>query len=261
MQRLIIFLFISLFSQSIMGSEVSDLVEKYEAEVETEIKTQKKSEEDKYYIYALFARELLGLKEYKLAKKYYSKALESGENAEILDMSEIHYNMLYIRYMEGADKEELKSLLSIVKRVTPEQSNRQVKMALSHWDKIINGSDKLDKDLLNGFYGFNYSQEMLKKYIKEKEYKKAFLLLPTKLDKANIIYKVQHDILQKLVYPDKTDFLCYPVLKKYPKTITYTMQICRYLKNRDVSLEDIAKQIEKESSDKSYLLSALKDIK
>lgn len=261
MQRILFLIFIIFSFNLAFSSEVSDLVAKYEAQIESEINNQNKSDEDKYYIYALFARELMALNEYELSKKYYNKALESGEKAEILDMSEVHYNMLYIRYMEGAPKEELKSLLSIVKRVTPEQSNLKVKTSLEHWDKIINSDQKLDKDLLNSFYGFNYSQEMLKKYIKDKDYKKAFLLLPKKLDKANIIYKVQHDILQKLIYPDKTDFLCLPVLNKYPKTITYTMQICRYLKNKSVTLEDVEKQILKESKDKSYLISALKDIK
>jgi hypothetical protein len=260
MQSKLILIFI-LFFQFTYASEVSDLVQKYESRVEKEIKDQNKSEEDKYYIYALFARELLGLNEYDLAKKYYKKALVSGEKAEVLDMSEVHYNMLFIRYNEGAEKEELKSLLSIVKRVTPEQSNIKVKMALAHWDSVINEDSKVNKDLLSGFYGFNYSQQLLKKYIKNKEYKKALLLLPPKLEKANIIYKIQYDVLNKLVYPEKNKFLCDPVLAQYPKSITYTMQICRYLKNKSVSLDNIKEQINRESSDKEYLLSALKDIK
>lgn len=88
-------------------SDVSELVKKYEQAVEDKISAQKKTDEDRYYIYLLFARELLGLKEYALAKKYYSKALTSGEKASIVDMNEFHYNMLFIRYKEGAGKEEL----------------------------------------------------------------------------------------------------------------------------------------------------------
>jgi len=259
MQKFIILIILSLNLS--YSSEVSEEVLKYQLSVEQEIKSQEKTDEDKYYIYALFARELLGLKEYSLAKEYYQKALSFGEKAE-LSMPEVHYNLLFIAYKSNASKSELNRLLSIVKSSTPDQENKQVSLALSHWESIINDDESFNKDLKNSFYGFDYSQNKIKTYINEKKYKQALSLLPQDLKNNNIIYQIQYDILSKLVFPEKKDFLCNKKLEKYPKSLTYTMQICRYLNNtKSVSLDNIENQINKESSSKTYLLSALKDIK
>lgn len=262
---LFIFCFIALGSSSlnIYASEVSDLVKSYEKEVESEITKQGKSEEDKYYIYALFARELLGLKEYELAKKYYEKALAAGEKAAVLNMSEVHYNMLFIRYKEGADKQELKERLSLVKRTLPEQSNPQVKMTLKYWEKVINDEKKeVTDELVNSFYGAQYSQALVKELILKKEYKKALSLLPTNIKDVNLVYKIQYDVLNRIVFDKKKELLCEASLKRFPNSVSYTMKICRFLKNHNQkdSIQKIEQQMTREKVDAQYLLSALKDI-
>lgn len=252
-----------LLSMNIFASDVSDLVKKYESEVEAEISKQDKSEEDKYYIYALFARELLGLKEYDLAKKYYQKALAAGEKGEVLNMSEVHYNMLFIRFKQGAEKEELKSLFSLVKRTLPEQNNIQIKLSIQHWESIINNNEKLNEKLVNSFYGANYSQAMVKKFIANKEYKKALSLMPKNIDDVNLVFKIQYDILNRIVFDKKKDLKCEKHLKEFPRSVSYTMKICRFLtqeKSKE-SIETIEKQMVREKSSQDFLLSALKDVK
>lgn len=268
MQRLFflltIFTSIILSSMKAYASEVSDLVAKYETEVEAEIKAQGKTNEDKYYIYALFARELLGLKEYSLAKKYYKKALESGEKASILDMNEVHYNMLFIRYKEGADKDELRELFSIVKRTVKNQDNPQVKAALAYWDKVINGEyeKEIDKSLVQSYYGNAYSLVKLENLIKNKKYSEALTLMPSNIKDVNMVLKIHHDVLTSLVFSKKKELLCSEKLKRYPRSPATTMQICRYLKGEReyITLDSIKKQMQREDFKYDYLLSALKDI-
>lgn len=265
MQRLFLFIFSFIIIQThLSASEVGDLVQKYEAEVEAEIKKQGKTNEDKYYIYALFARELLGLKEYELSKNYYQKALSAGEEAEILDMSEVHYNMLFIRYKQGADKNELKKLFSIVKSTIQNQDAPKIKAGIKYWEIVINGDNKrIDESLLNSYIGAPYSMAKLQQLIENKEYKKALNLLPANIKDVNMVLKLHYDVLNRIVFTEKKNLLCGEKLKKYPRSPATSMQICRFLKGNEkvITIETIQKQMEREEFKYEYLLSALKEVK
>lgn len=255
-------LFLVVLSFSAFSAPSEEQIKKYQTEIESEIKLQGKSERDKYYIYALFARELLVKKQYALSEQYYQKALIAGKAGKVEGMSEVYYNLLYIAHKLGHEKSQIKKKFEQVKNTLKEKDVPQLELVMKHWEGIINKDEPLDEDLQNSFYGFHYSQQKVRQYIQQKKYKKALMLLPPNLESANIIYQIQKDVLRRVVFPQTKDFLCQKKLKKYPNSITYTMRICRYLTDpSSVKLDEIKKQINKESEDKMYLLSALKDIK
>src|SRR5690554_1586618 len=102
MRNILIFI-TCLTSAFALGSEIDFAA--YEKMAQKEI--QGKSSEDKFYIYSLFARELLGLKELELSQKYYLMALDEAKNNKELDQSEAHNNLLYIQLKQSASKERM----------------------------------------------------------------------------------------------------------------------------------------------------------
>lgn len=255
---LLAFFVVSSFAQS------AGELENYEKEIETMIQEAKKNPEEKYNIYSLFGRELLGLKKFSLARKYYEKAVAQPTGKEV-DKSEAYYNLLYIAYRQGSETGELKSLLGNVKEELKKHATSPgEEAALAHWEEIINnkGKGKLNENLLNSFYGAHYAQNKVEEFVKAKKYREALQLMPLSLEEANIVQQVEKDILTKIVFPENKNYLCEEKFKKYPNSITYTMLICRYLLDKkSVPLERIEKQIAKESAKKLYWVDALAEVK
>lgn len=232
----------------------------YQEKVENQIKKEGKTPEEKYHIYALFGRELLGLKKYKLAEEYYLKAL--GQKTSETDKSEAYLNLVYLARAQN-EKEKFKVALSrlekaVEEKTIPEDNRKNLRM----WKAIANASSASDEKVINSFQGAYYAKERIKALVQQKKYAEALELFPDDAKNSSIALKIQKDILTKLVNPKTKSFLCEETLKRYPSSISYTMLICRKLKKQaPPSLEEIKKQIQREAPDKMIWAKALEDLK
>ena len=232
----------------------------FKEKVERQIKAEGKTPEEKYHIYALFGRELLGLKKYELAREYYSKALKQKTSKP--DKSESYLNLVYIAHAQKRDKEFKSALNQLEKAIEEKELPEDNLKNLRMWKALANASSQTDERVMNSFQGAYYAMEKVKALVQEKKYAEALELFPTDAKNSSIGLKIQKDILTKLVNPKAKSFLCEATLKRYPSSISYSMLICRKLKNQNSpSLEEIKKQIKREAPDKMIWANALEDLK
>lgn len=240
----------------------SDLIKIIENKVKIELDQNKDTTPTKrYYIYALAARELMQYGHYKKAIEYYNLSL--AQNINNIDKTEAFYNRLYLSYKTKDDIKIQKSFLKELKSyiALKNNKNKRLEKSIKFWDAYLDDTNKVNESVLNSFYGAQYSNKVIKNLIKENKFEQALLLMPTseKLKNANINEKIKNDILRFLVFKESKKFLCTKMLKDYPKSKTYTMEICRYVnKNGKPSIKDLEDNVKKQAPDKMYLVEALK---
>ena len=232
------------------------LEQKYAFRLEKLIKEEVKNNQDKYYIYSLLGRELMTLEEYSLAKKYYNKAIKHSSDIESKIKAEAYYNLMFINFYKQQEPKKLKVQISKIRELIGDE-NERVNKILNVWEEKLEKNEDIDDEILNSFYGAFYTQDKIATLINNKKFKKALTLLPQKKQTLNINYKIQYDILHRLVLDKKDNYLCNEMMTEFPKSQTYTMLICKFLK---IKIHRIKTHLKRESPKRLYLISALQEI-
>lgn len=263
MKNLILSLILSSFFLPAWATPLQVEVEKLEKEMVDELNKKNVGPETIFYHYLLAGRETLTLGADEYSKKYFTKALEMNVTA---NKTEAYVDLIALahRNKNEAEKKKLIQDFSIYFEKNPQHLNPQMKSYLEYLK-----SGRPDASL-EPYFGYYTSMIDLENLIKKKSYLEAYLMMnPKGLKGADIGLKTTYDLLNVLVNKKKTKkFLCMDTYKKFPNAFSYSVKICgaieQYMKEGKVAstrIDDLKKYFEKNHQDKSFLLSALEDLK
>ena len=226
----------------------------------------------KIFLYNLAGRELYLYGYYKKSKKYYKMAIDMRVKE---DKTEAYFNIMAINYLtQNVDlKTHFVKAKSYFERSGRLKNKVFKKYILSYENSFVKNIYKINikpKDYYTGFFGdfnkdFDFKREVLLG-----NYQKALSLInPKGLVQRDINTKIRHDVLRTLVYGRNTkDLLCSDILRKYPKSLTFTMEICRYLNafikanvKLKKDLNQIIERTKRENPRYLYLANALRKLR
>ena len=150
-------------------------------------------------------------------------------------------------------------------------SNEGKKKELQEWIAMMtsyfSGNTIVAKDERSLFYTWSHDNKV-EELIKDKKFEEAFLLVgPVKMDQLNINTKIRYDLLSSSVLKKvPLKLWCEDTLVKYPTSLTWTMRVCRYLRDKrdnkksTETIFTIKNQIEKESPERLSWLSIVETL-
>jgi len=243
-----------------VSTNVDNFINAIELRVQASIESDSLNDTQKYKLYALAAREVMGKKHYEKALQYYDLALASNLDK---GMEEAFYNKLFIKYQLEKSADELtKSLNEFEHYLKKYDVSEKYSYILSSWKLMLSTDPQAEMTISNSLFGQQFSQKKVKRLVKDKKFAQALQLLPDNLGQSNINLQIQSDILKTIVFGRNQKLYCDAKLKKYPNSLAYTMQICRYLKDsQSVKLSDLETRITKQSPKRLFWLEAMKEIK
>lgn len=224
----------------------------------------------RFFLYNLAGRELYFYGHYKKAKKYYKMAIGVPLSE---DKIEAYLNIMAINHFiksKDLEKDFLDAKSYLIR--SSHKNNKSIKeYFLSYENAFIKNKKKGKlKDFYSGFFGSLNRDTDIKREVILRNYQKALTLTNFQnLSLSSINERIRYDVLNTLVYKRKSsELLCLKDLKKYPKSLTFTMEICRYLdayiKNKieeKKRIKQIVERTSRESHSYLYLAKALKDLK
>jgi len=231
-----------------------------------EMKVSKPSKVSKFFFYNLAAREFYTYKFYKKSLEYYELAIAMDVKE---DKTEAFINLMAIEH--ARDRKITQATFDRVMKHF--KSSGKIKDGgIAHYMEFISNSFFSEKptEEFQGFYGQFSKDKSIKKYITNKEYKKALSLINSQsIDSSDIVNRVQYDLLRSLVLgKSKIKLSCKDTLDKYPHSFSWSMGVCRtlvkYQKGRTPSSRDVSKiksSLEKQSESRLYFVKALEDLK
>ncbi|MEC7276208.1 MAG: hypothetical protein VXV96_07795 [Bdellovibrionota bacterium] len=206
---------------------------------------------EKCRLYQIGARELFLFDHLSKSKHYYEQSLKENCAEGRL---EALINIVTISKMLKL-KEDLSSYKE--KILKDKAANDPV---IKEYLKTLEGKGKL-----TGYFGALNKDKSIESAMKKGEYKSALLMLnPKVVRKADINKKLQYDVLRTLVLKGTAENLfCEKELKKYKTSLSYTMELCRYLLKRNKkektgpSLKSLKEKVKRERMASLYLIEAL----
>ena len=112
-----------------------DLIIKIELQVKKSIELESLNEEQKYKIYSIAARELMGYGHYEKSLKHYELALESKLDR---GMEEAYYNKLFLKYQLKKSSTELEtSLKEFENYLAKSKSSDKYSSILASWKLML----------------------------------------------------------------------------------------------------------------------------
>ena len=204
----------------------------------------KMSEERRFHLYILAAKEYQQISYDEKAIEYFEKAFKSKVSN---NKFEVLTNLIALHWQ---DKAKVKIYLKDLEK------EWKKKPGLAKFEPYVTGvksyvnGKKLAKDhaWTKGIYAYTFLEDNFQQLIEEKQFKIALAQInPKSLDNPNGNSGAVYDLLQSLVYKHgKKLSHCVQLLKKYPKASGYTAQICRvviaYQKSDKAGLEQAKKK-------------------
>ncbi len=220
------------------------------------------SKDKEFMLFMIAGRELsaYGLKD--KSKKYYLKAYEV-EGTQ--DKTEAVIQLISLNL---EDKSELKKSIAR-SREWFQKNPGKLTQEMDTWIKMIDGYSKGETPIV-GHPSFSTwaTDARVDELISEGKTEEALSILgPRKIENANINVKVRQDILNISVLGKKSPPLwCEKTLDKYPTSMTWTMRVCRYLrdwktgKKSTESIKTISDQMELEKTPHKSWIKVLEKI-
>lgn len=205
--------------------------------------------------YAILARELEAYGFQEKAAEYYQKALEVNESDKrALEVATSYLSNLYRRNPKAAKKYYQGDYQKYF-----QASNSSLKGQFKDfWDKAF--KEEVDPKNHVGFFGQFFKDRDVKELVSQEKFFEAYSLLkPNGLEESNINNQLQYDVLS-FINGKKNGFFCEVMLKKYPKSPSVPVEVCRYLKSGRLkygNLDALLKRSNKELPHLSYLVQAL----
>ncbi len=206
---------------------------------------------EKCRLYQIGARELFLFNHLSKSKHYYERSLK--ENC-VEGKLEALINIVTISKLL-----KLKDDLSFYKEEILKDKAAQGPV-IKEYLKSLEGEGKL-----TGYFGALNKDKSIVRTVKKGDYKAALLMLnPKVVRKADINKKLQYDVLRTLVLKGTAENLfCEKELKKYKTSLSYTMELCRYLLKRNKkektgpTLKSLKEKVKRERMASLYLIEAL----
>lgn len=205
--------------------------------------------------YAIIARELEAYGFQEKAADYYQKALKANpSDKRALEVATSYLSNLYRRNPKSAKKYYGEEYQSFWKASASPLKN-QLK---EFWENAF--KEEVDPKNHVGFYGQFFKDRDIKDLVSEEKFFEAYSLLkPNGLEESNINNQLQYDVLS-FINGKKNGFYCEAMLKRFPKSPSVPVEMCRYLKSRQLKygdLDALLKRSQKELPHLSYLVKAL----
>lgn len=219
--------------------------------------------EKEFTLYLIAGRELGAYGYAEKSKEYYLKAFEIKGD---FDKSEAVVQLISLNLNNK------KKLIEAYQRAekwfasNPKKLNSEIKT----WLEMIKGSleGKTPVDGTGQFMAWA-EDSRVDELISEKNYKEALQILgPNNLLHADINQKIRQDLLNSAVLGRNSPPLwCEKTLEKYPRSLTWSMRICRFLKDKrngnktSETIQSIKDQMKLEESSHLLWAKILEDIK
>jgi tetratricopeptide (TPR) repeat protein len=137
---------------------------------------------------------------------------------------------------------------------SPEGKMPLIKERVPTLESHIKGNVQLPKNISNPLYVWA-RDEKIEELIKEKKFGEAFRFIePVNHESLNINSRIRYDLLSSAVLKKVPPRLwCEQTLKRYPTSITWSMRMCRYLRDKREgkksfeTIEKIKEQLKEES--------------
>lgn len=237
-----------------------------EDRVESELKGKNLSNEKKFFLNLLAARELYQYRFFDKASHYYKNAIEMNvpENK-----TEAYINLMAIEISKG-NKEKVRQLYSESKNYfskNPQYKTADIDYYLKTIENYLPGNKNAPE--VTGFYGRFAHEENLINLIKAKEYEKGLSLLnPDSIAHSTSDFNITaYDVLNVLVHGQNVkELYCDKQYKQYPNSFAMSTILCSllndHLKVGKFSEKNLktANLYFKENSEKNYMFEALKEI-
>lgn len=247
--RKLYFLFILLLSSSIFAVEFKDIKPFEDKVLELSKPFMAKNPLKAYELRLLIAREYYSYGFKEKALEHYEEALKIPVT---VDRSEALVNSILLSL---ADKKAAQDKIARLKR-----SSEGKKPELQEWlqtvESYAKGETALPKKMTSPFYVWARDSK-IEELIKEGKAQEAFQIIGPVKEDFNINNKVRYDLLSSAVSQKVSPNLwCEKSLEKYPNSITWTMRICRFLKDKregkksTESIESIKTQLAEESPER-----------
>ncbi len=206
---------------------------------------------EKCRLYQIGARELFLFNHLSKSKHYYERSLKEncaeGRLEALINIVTIN-KVLKLNEDLSSYKEEIL------------KDKAATDPVIKEYLKTLEGKGKL-----TGYFGALNKDKNIVSAIKKGEYKSALLMLsPKVVREADINKKLQYDVLRTLVLKGTAEILfCEKELKKYKTSLSYTMELCRYLLKRNKkekkgpTLKSLKEKVKRERMASLYLIEAL----
>jgi tetratricopeptide (TPR) repeat protein len=247
--RRLYILFILLISSSTLAVEFKDIKPFEDKILELSKPLMTKKPLKAYELRLLMAREYYSYGFKEKALEHYEEALKIPVK---VDRSEALINSILLSL---SNKKAALEKINRLKR-SSEGKNPELQEWIRTVESYAQGSTALPKAMTSPFYVWARDSK-IEELIKEGKIQEAFQIIGPVKEDFNINSKVRYDLLASAVAQKISPNLwCEKTLAKYPNSLTWTMRICRYLKDKrgekksNESIESIKAQIEEESPER-----------
>lgn len=266
------FTFIPAFAEELKSTTLFTKkdIEETEKAIQKVVSSKSYKPEEVFNLTVLGARELYQYRHYDKSRQYYQKALAMKVSS---NKSEAYVNLLAILLVENktlknnADAKKIIQESEDYYKKNPKFETAEIKIYIESIKSLVAGIPSLDPQTLFPQYERSASIESL---IKEKKYQEVLLSFNPQavFGAIDIDTKIHYDVVNLLVNKNKKNELaCAETLKKYPDSYSYSIKICKILKEyQDTKklslnkLSDLNEYFKGNHSDKSYLSRALEDL-
>lgn len=206
-------------------------LQKIENRVQQELKNKNLSEDKKFYLNLLAARELYQYRFYDKASRYYQNALEMKVTE---NKSEAYINLIAIA-IDKNDKDKVSALYQDSKNYfekNPQFKTTDIEYYLKTLENYLPSKNNKAPPEVTGFYGRFAHEENLINLIKSHDYQKAFgLLNPQGIAQSTNDFNITvYDSLNVLVNrKDVKTLYCNKQYKQYPDSFAMSTIICSLL--------------------------------
>jgi len=265
--RIYIIFLIVVFNFNLQASAVDTKIAEIEKVILEKMQQTSLSNKEKYFIYNMAGREFYYYQKYDKSAEYYQKSIETGFDT---NLSEAYINLIAIS-LTKKDQSNFNKQVEIANNYFAKNKEYKTTEIDQYMQMMTNFAKNNFSGEVPAFYGHYQKTMQLEKLIKEKNYRDAIALLnPLAIAESNN-YDMEstYDLLNVLTNGSKVShLLCSKTLKKYPNSFSYSVIICDnltfYLKNKKLSTEKVqylTKYFKEINQNKSYLLTALQDLK
>lgn len=247
--RKLYFLFTLLISSSVLSVEFKDIKPFEDKILELSKPYMAKNPLKAYELRLLIAREYYSYGFKEKALEHYEEALKIPVK---VDRSEALVNSILLSL---SDKKSAQDKIARLKK-----SSEGKKPELQEWlqtvESYAKGETTLPKEVSSPFYVWARDSK-IEELIKKGKFQEAFQIIGPVKEDFNINNKVRYDLLSSAVSQKVSPNLwCEKSLEKYPNSLTWSMRICRFLKEKreekksSESIESIRTQLAEESPER-----------
>ncbi|MFP5384438.1 MAG: hypothetical protein ACLGHN_00060 [Bacteriovoracia bacterium] len=200
-----------------------------------------------YELRVLMAREYQAYGFKEKALEHYEEALKIPVKVE---RGEPLFNTVILTLHDRS--RALKNLQRL--KESPEGKMPLIKVRIQTLESYLKGKVEIPEKVSHPLYAWA-RDEKIEELIKEKKFGEAFRLIGSvDHENLNINSRIRYDLLSSAVLKKVPPRLwCEDTLKRFPTSITWSMRICRYLKDKregkksSESIETVKEQLKEES--------------